>query len=116
MTESRGSVVVPKGIMVVESGPAEGREDEYNDWYTNTHIPEILTKVPGFTSATRYRVAHPDQPGSKARYLAIYELEADDLSGPPAELRKLSQAGQTTSSAALATSPPPVITLYEVLS
>jgi hypothetical protein len=105
---------MPKGIMVVESGPAEGREDEYNDWYANTHIPEILSKVPGFVGATRYRVANPAEPGSKARYLAIYELEADDLSAPPAELRKLSQAGQTTSSDALATSPPPVITLYEL--
>jgi hypothetical protein len=106
---------MPKGIMVVESGPAEGREDDYNDWYTNTHIPEILA-MPGFVTAYRYRVVDPAQAGGKARYLAIYHLEADDLSEPPAALRARAAAGQSTGSDALATSPPPVITLYEQLS
>jgi hypothetical protein len=33
---------VPKGIMLVQSGPSDpAREDEYNDWYANTHIPQI---------------------------------------------------------------------------
>jgi hypothetical protein len=105
---------MPKGILVVESGPAEGREDDYNDWYSNTHIPEIL-QVPGFISANRYRVTDPAHSGGKATYLAVYELEADDLSAPPAALRARAEAGQSTSSDALATSPPPVITLYELL-
>ena len=29
------------GAMVVFSNPTEGREDEYNDWYDNTHLPEV---------------------------------------------------------------------------
>lgn len=46
---------MPKGMLVVESRPADpAREDEYNDWYTNTHIPEVCA-VPGFVAARRYK-------------------------------------------------------------
>ena len=40
---------MPKAIMFVQSRPsAADREDKYNDWYTNTHIPEVLD-IPGIT-------------------------------------------------------------------
>jgi len=33
---------MPKGIMFVPSQPASpDREDEYNTWYSKTHIPEV---------------------------------------------------------------------------
>ncbi|MCW2929587.1 MAG: hypothetical protein JWM19_549 [Actinomycetia bacterium] len=44
---------MPKGIMVVQSRPVSAdRGDEYNEWYSSMHIPEILA-VPGFTAARR---------------------------------------------------------------
>jgi hypothetical protein len=104
---------VPKGIMVVQSGPADpAREDEYNDWYDNTHVPEICA-VPGFVSARRYKV-HGAPAGDPA-YLAIYEIDADDLTAPAAELRARSAAGLTHISDALRLDPPPVVTIYELL-
>jgi hypothetical protein len=104
---------VPKGIMVVQSSPsAPDREDEYNDWYDNTHIPQIRA-IPGFTAARRYRTS-PGSPGAPA-YLAIYDMEADDLATPVAELRARSASGQHTRSDALSLDPPPVVTVYELL-
>ncbi|MBN2238638.1 MAG: hypothetical protein JW712_02600 [Dehalococcoidales bacterium] len=53
------------------------REDEYNDWYSNTHIPDMI-QVPGMIRATRWESA--DSPDKTVRkYLALYEIETDDL-------------------------------------
>ena len=47
---------MPRGMMLVQSRPADPkREDEFNDWYTNTHIPEVCA-VPGIVAARRYKV------------------------------------------------------------
>ena len=107
-----------KGIMVVESAPSSPeREAEYHAWYDGEHIPAIL-KVPGFLSARRFRrrddlrgEAGADRPP----FLAIYEFEAEDLGAPLAELSAASAAGRTASSDVLQTSPPPVISIYELL-
>lgn len=105
-----------KGIMVVQSAPSDPeREDEFNQWYSHTHLPE-LRAVPGFVSARRYRV-HDARAGAPSAhpYLAIYEIEADDLTGPVNELRARSAAGQTTKTDTLQTDPPAVVTLYELI-
>jgi hypothetical protein len=72
-----------KGILVVESRPADpDREHEYNEWYSGMHLKDVCA-VPGFVGARRYKV-----PGSDpASYIAIYEIEADDLAAPLDELR-----------------------------
>jgi hypothetical protein len=53
------------------------REEEFNDWYSNIHIPDLLA-VPGFVRAARY--VNPD-PSSweTGKYLAIYEIETDNI-------------------------------------
>lgn len=103
-----------KGIMVVQTSPASPeREDEYNDWYSNKHIPEICS-IPGFLGARRYKV-HGAAPDGAHSYLAIYEVEADDLSAPMAALGEQSAAGKMAISDALGTDPAPVITIYEAL-
>jgi hypothetical protein len=106
---------VPKGIMVVQSRPSDpAREDEFNDWYGNAHLAEILA-VPGFVAARRYKVHDAAAGGSAHSYLAIYEIDADDLTDPVKELRARSAAGMTHTSDALQTDPPPVVTIYELL-
>jgi hypothetical protein len=102
---------MPKGIMVVQSRPSDpAREDEYNQWYSHTHLPEIRA-VPGFTAARRYQVHN----GADHSYLAIYEIDADDLTDPVKELRARSASGQMHKSDALQLDPPPVVTLYELI-
>ena len=53
------------------------RETEFNDWYSNTHIPDML-QVPGMIKATRWENADPLE-GQRRKYLALYELETDDI-------------------------------------
>jgi hypothetical protein len=64
--------VSQKTTLIVFTGPAEGREDEYNEWYDNTHLPEFLA-LPGVVSGKRYRLA--PGPKSKHSYTAVYEVE-----------------------------------------
>ena len=68
-----------RGILLVMTKPRDGADDEFNDWYDRIHLPEVLA-VPGFVSARRFR-AMPSVRGTlpDQRYLAIYEIEADDL-------------------------------------
>lgn len=63
------------GAMVVFSNPTEGREDDYNDWYDNIHLPEVCA-LDGVVGASRYALA-ADDPNATHRYLAIYELDQD---------------------------------------
>jgi hypothetical protein len=105
---------VPKGIMLVQSGPSDpAREDEYNDWYANTHIPQICA-VPGITGARRYKALNQDN-GEARPYLAVYDLDADDLTDPIKELRARSASGEAQMSDALQLDPPPLVTIYQLL-
>lgn len=70
-----------KHKFLVLTNPVEGKDKEYNDWYTNQHIPDVVS-VPGIVAAQRFRLAD-FQMGNGApspwKYLAIYEIESDDL-------------------------------------
>jgi hypothetical protein len=84
---------------VVLSESVEGREDEYNDWYTNRHLADVL-RVDGFVAAQRFRLAESDPPQKFShKYLALYEVETDDLekvkralSETPSDLMPISPA------------------------
>jgi hypothetical protein len=78
-----------KYTFVVMTNPTAGKEDEFNEWYDKQHIPDVLN-VPGFVSGQRFRIADAQMGGeaSKAhKYLALYEIETDDLAGVLKELR-----------------------------
>jgi len=78
-----------KYTFIVLTNPVEGKESEYNDWYNRQHIPDVLN-VPGFVSGQRFRLADAqmNRDGSRAhRYLAVYEIETDDLAATLKELR-----------------------------
>jgi hypothetical protein len=77
---------------VVFTNPTEGREDEFNDWYDNTHLNDVVN-VEGFVAAQRFKLAETDPPQEfPHRYLALYEVESDDL-GKVAQA--LSEAGES---------------------
>jgi hypothetical protein len=62
-----------KTIMAVFSNPATpAQEDEYNTWYDEVHLKELLA-IPGIVGATRYTIGDD----SAHRYLATYEIEGD---------------------------------------
>jgi hypothetical protein len=70
---------MPEFRLLVFTDPVEGREEEYNDWYDNQHVPDALT-FPGFKSAQRFRTG-PGYLGKEppCRYATIYEIEADTI-------------------------------------
>jgi hypothetical protein len=81
-----------KYCYVVFSNPTSEREDEYNKWYNEVHLPDVLA-VPGFVSARRFKIAQDDNK-LPASYLALYEMETDD---PETSLQDLaSRAGTPT--------------------
>ena len=65
-------------ILVAETECADpSREEEFNEWYNNVHIVDLL-KYPGMVQAVRYKNLDPEV-NEQPKYLAIYEIEADDI-------------------------------------
>ena len=60
-----------KYTLIVYTSPAEGREDEYNAWYDDIHLPEF-SALPGVITGRRFKVVAEGKP----QYAAIYELSA----------------------------------------
>lgn len=85
--------------LIVQSNAVPGREQEYNDWYQNTHLAEI-TAIPGFVSAQRFRLK-ASLAGEAAPYLAIYEINADDPMAVLEEMRIRAESGRMTMSDSL---------------
>ena len=58
-------------ILIVANEPSAGKEAEYNEWYSERHIP-MMFRFQGMKRASRYRLASDSREASK--YLAIYEF------------------------------------------
>ena len=74
---------MPSKLLVVWTNPASKEaEEEYNTWYNKVHLPDVL-RVPGFVAATRYRftgvAALEGMDDPPHRYLALYEVDAENL-------------------------------------
>ena len=52
------------------------REAELNNWYNEIHLPDVL-ETPGFHKATRWEHIGPKE--DDAKFLALYEIETDDI-------------------------------------
>jgi len=87
--------------MIVLTRPVEGREDEYNKWYSDIHLPEVLM-TEGFVAAQRFKLV--DGQDGPAPYLAIYEVVSDDFPTSFAKLIKRVEDGEVMMSSALDTS------------
>jgi hypothetical protein len=81
-------MVMAKHILVVLSNATEGGDAEFNEWYTNTHLGDVL-KLRGFTAAQRFRLSDTQLGAEEIpyRYLATYEVETDDVADAAAALR-----------------------------
>ncbi len=85
-----------KHALVVLTNAVEGREAEFDDWYSNQHLAEVL-RIDGFVAAQRFELA-PPLPGDAPapyRYLAIYELAEGKLEDARAALAEaIAEAGR----------------------
>ena len=62
-----------KILMEVRVNIAPEVENEFNEWYNDAHVPEILA-VPGFISGRRFQRIS----GDEIKYMALYELKSLD--------------------------------------
>lgn len=68
--------MMERWVNSVETTCDPAREDEYNDWYDNIHVPDILA-TPGFIRARRY--VHKELRDGRGKYMALYEIETSDI-------------------------------------
>jgi hypothetical protein len=69
-------------LSLVFTNASPGRDADFNGWYDDHHVREVLGNIPGFASAQRYELSPLQREGARAgdwRYLALYELETDDV-------------------------------------
>jgi hypothetical protein len=76
-----------KYVFVVMTNAAPGQEAEFNRWYDEEHLGDVL-KLPGMVSAQRFQVAAEEaaNPQASLKFLTLYEIETDDLSRTQAAL------------------------------
>ena len=95
-----------KGIIYVETRPVSPeREQEYNTWYDEVHLPELVA-LDGIVSARRLRPVNGDGP-----YVALYEIEGDNLQAVLDNM--VANGGKLHMSDALSLDPPPIPRLLE---
>jgi hypothetical protein len=99
-----------KTILHVETWPSSpDRADEYNRWYDEVHLPEVLA-LDGFVSARRYAPVGDDGP-----YITEFELEGD----PSAAIAAVVAAGtdgRLNMSDALQTDPRPKMRVLRLVT
>ena len=78
VTEPESGETMGNYTLVVYTNPVEGREDDYNDWYDNQHLGDVIAAA-GFDRAERLRLTNIGTPtAGQHRYLALYQVETDD--------------------------------------
>ena len=98
---------MPRGIMYVETMPVSaGREAAYHKWYNDTHLAEVVS-VDGIVSARRFAPVDGDGP-----FIAIYELDCDDLDAVIQRLGELGASGKMSSLELLNMDTPPIPKVY----
>jgi hypothetical protein len=85
-----------KWLLLAHTNCADpSREAEYNNWYDNTHLPDVL-EIPGFVRAIRYVTS--DTEAAPGKFLAAYEIETEDIEQTMATLQerlaKLEETGR----------------------
>ena len=88
---------MPKLKLVALTRPKPGREEEYHDWYNNTHLPELINKF-GMAGAQRYKLVAKLMGSDENEYMAIYDIEADDPMALLGAMGQAAQAGEMTQS------------------
>lgn len=118
-----GTREAPKGqnryAYLVMSDPLPGKEFEFNDFYQNTHMGDLV-QLPGWTGAQRFRLVpvmpRTTQPLYRRGNLIIWDQEGDDLGKIQSESRAAIAGGKSRLIPGFDYSPDgPVSTTYQVI-
>ncbi len=77
-------------LLQITSQALTGREADYNRWYEDRHIHDVLA-LPGFLTCERFERQFANPPRA-TEFVAIYEIDTDD---PDALLTSLFDAAST---------------------
>lgn len=61
-----------KYLILVLTEPTEGKDAEFNDYYENIHLDEVIDSA-GYETAQRFKLALEVGEGAPLPYLAMYE-------------------------------------------
>ncbi|MEO0032127.1 MAG: hypothetical protein RIS94_1885 [Pseudomonadota bacterium] len=68
-------------LLIVLSNPRDGRDDEFNEWYSNVHIRDVM-RLPGSSAVQRLKLTAEQVPSAAGiaadrtfGYLAVYECD-----------------------------------------
>jgi hypothetical protein len=84
---------MPSFRMIMLSNAAGGRDDEFERWYDEVHLPDML-KVPGFVAAQRFRIDKNLIGKTPYAYCTIYEVEAESADAAIAATGAAMQSGK----------------------
>jgi antibiotic biosynthesis monooxygenase (ABM) superfamily enzyme len=66
-------VMSKRGLMIIMASIAAEKEEAFNRWYNEDHLPKVLERMPGVLSGRRYKIMEGEE---KYRFMAIYEFES----------------------------------------
>ncbi|MET0251999.1 MAG: hypothetical protein ABW203_07460 [Novosphingobium sp.] len=88
---------MPAYRMIMLSQAVDGRDEDYERWYDETHIPEML-QVPGFVAAQRFRIVKNVAGQTTYPYCTIYEMDGDTPDAVLGAMFQAMQSGKVTMS------------------
>ena len=91
-------------VMLVFANPIPGKEVEFNEWYTNTHMGDLV-QLPGWMGAQRFRIItnvmpRPSMAGYSHGYLIIWDLEETEANTALARMTAAIAGGKSRLGAA----------------
>ncbi|MES2898980.1 MAG: hypothetical protein V4723_04580 [Pseudomonadota bacterium] len=83
-------------FVLVISDCVAGREDEYNDYYDQRHIPDIMAHEPEVVAAQRFAVCRHFGPEGLPmwRFSTLYTVETEDMDAYLARSTELMKSGK----------------------
>jgi len=79
---------MPKYTVMIFTRAHKGREAEFDQWYEDTHVDDVLATAPGWTSGQRFNLVHQAGLEMPSPHLALYEADGES---PHAVLRTLNE-------------------------
>jgi heme-degrading monooxygenase HmoA len=91
-------------VFLVFANPIPGKEVEFNEWYTNMHMGDLV-QLQGFTGAQRFRIVtsvspQPSAAGYEHRYLMVWDLEDTDANATLSRMAAAIAGGKSRRGAA----------------
>jgi heme-degrading monooxygenase HmoA len=62
-----------RGLLIVMASIAAEKEEAFNRWYNEDHLPKVLERMPGVLSGRRYKIMEGEE---KYQFMVMYEFES----------------------------------------